>query len=170
MWSPLSGGHLHCKLGAIWIRHHGATCGWKLLLCCSRQYTEVPFWAAQHATVCLDKSGMHAFESLLTHTEQEMRAEKFSILTFTQARCWTYHTPHTHTHTHTHTHAHIHTHIHTHYKEPSVLGLSCIKSIAFFSWCNCRWGGVRLPVLLQSSNKWHACLPKPTIDWFHWSK
>ena len=25
MWSPLSGGHLHYKFGAIWIRHHGAT-------------------------------------------------------------------------------------------------------------------------------------------------
>ena len=25
MWLPLSGGHLHTKFGAIWIRHHGAT-------------------------------------------------------------------------------------------------------------------------------------------------
>ena len=25
MWAPSSGGYLHFKLGAIWIRHHGAT-------------------------------------------------------------------------------------------------------------------------------------------------
>ena len=115
MWSPLSGGHLHCKLGAIWIRHHGATCGWKSLLCRSRQYTEVPFWAAQHTTVCLDKSRMHAFGSLLTHTEQNMqRAENFQYLPFHRldAEPITHHT-HTHTHTHTRTHTYTHTYTHT---------------------------------------------------------
>ena len=25
LWPPLSEGHLHCKLGAIWTRHCGAT-------------------------------------------------------------------------------------------------------------------------------------------------
>ena len=37
MWPPLSGGHLHYKLGAIQIRHHGATYVWKLQLFCSCQ-------------------------------------------------------------------------------------------------------------------------------------
>ena len=39
MWPPLSGGQLHCRLGAIQIRHHGATYAWKSQLCCSCQYT-----------------------------------------------------------------------------------------------------------------------------------
>ena len=39
MLPPLSGGHLHCKVGAIWIRNHGAIDAWKLRLCCSCQYT-----------------------------------------------------------------------------------------------------------------------------------
>ena len=35
---PLSRGYLHCKLGTILIRHHGATYAW---LCCSCQYTHL---------------------------------------------------------------------------------------------------------------------------------
>jgi len=33
MWPPLHGGKLHCKFGAIWKRHRGATDAWKLRLC-----------------------------------------------------------------------------------------------------------------------------------------
>ena len=40
MWPFLSGGCLHCKLGDIRIRHHGATYAWKRLFC-SCQYTHV---------------------------------------------------------------------------------------------------------------------------------
>ena len=39
MWPLLSVGNLHCKFGAIRIRHHGATYAWKLQLCCFCQYT-----------------------------------------------------------------------------------------------------------------------------------
>ena len=39
MWPSLSGGHLHCKFGAIWIRNYGATDALKSWLCCSCQYT-----------------------------------------------------------------------------------------------------------------------------------
>ena len=38
MWLLLNGGHLHCKFGPIWIRHHGATDAWKSQLCCSCLY------------------------------------------------------------------------------------------------------------------------------------
>jgi len=69
LWPPLSGGHLHCKFGAIWIRNHGATDAWQSRLCCSCQYTHSvcarPFsWAAQHTTVCLDS--LHMCRYVLT--------------------------------------------------------------------------------------------------------
>ena len=42
MWPPLSGGYLHCRLGAIQIRHHGAICmGGEIMTFCSCQYTHV---------------------------------------------------------------------------------------------------------------------------------
>ena len=39
MWPPLSGGHLHCKFGAIRIRHYRAIYALKLRLCFSCQHT-----------------------------------------------------------------------------------------------------------------------------------
>ena len=39
LWPPLSGGHLHCKFGVIWIRHYRAIYALKLRLCFSCQYT-----------------------------------------------------------------------------------------------------------------------------------
>ena len=72
MWPPLSGGNLHCKFGAIWIRNHGATDAWKSWLCCSCQYILTLFarvlfsWATRHTTVCLDYSSL-LFELLSNH-------------------------------------------------------------------------------------------------------
>ena len=62
LWNvaPLSGGYLHCKLGAIQIRHQRAKFAWKSLLCYSCQYilTLVACilfsWAAWNTTMYLD--------------------------------------------------------------------------------------------------------------------
>ena len=59
MWPPLSGGCLHCKFGAIQIRHHRATCVWKSWFVVPvnilTKFVHAPFsWATQQATMCLD--------------------------------------------------------------------------------------------------------------------
>jgi len=60
MWPSLSGGHIYSKLGAIRIRHHGATYGWKSRLSCSCQNIlkrlHVPHFLKElrDTTACLD--------------------------------------------------------------------------------------------------------------------